>query len=129
MKARENALRIRRHVVDEKTRKVEDLEWMIREFDGMAADLDRQIQAEGDRTGIRDRAHFSYSTFAKSATQRRDNLRTSTDAMREQLAEAVRERDEAAEQYARFAAQNEVREDMRIGARRRSERLTGILLR
>ncbi len=40
MKARENALRIRRHVVDEKNRKVEDLERMIREFDVMAADLD-----------------------------------------------------------------------------------------
>jgi len=129
MKARENALRIRRHVVDEKNRKVEDLERMIREFDAMAADLDRQIQAEEDRTGIRDRAHFSYSTFAKSAAQRRDNLRTSNDAMREQLADAIRERDEAAEQYARFAAQNEAREEMRAGARRRSERLTGVILR
>ncbi len=129
MKARENALRIRRHVVDEKNRKVEDLERMIREFDAMAADLDRQIQAEEDRTGIRDRGHFSYSTFAKSAAQRRDNLRTSNDAMRDQLADAIRERDEAAEQYARFAAQNEAREEMRAGARRRSERLTGVILR
>ena len=128
MKARENALRIRRHVVDEKNRKVEDLERMIREFDVMAADLDRQIQAEEDRTGIRDRSHFSYSTFAKSAAQRRDNLRTSNDAMREQLAAAVRERDEALEQYTRFAAQNEAREEMR-GARRRTERGSGAALR
>lgn len=129
MKARENALRIRRHVVDEKNRKVEDLERMIREFDGMAADLDRQIQAEEDRTGIRDRSHFSYSTFAKSAAQRRDNLRTSNDAMREQLAAAIRERDEAVEQYARFAAQNEAREEMRAGARRRNGTGTGAALR
>lgn len=129
MKARENALRIRRHVVDEKNRKVEDLERMIREFDVMAADLDRQIQAEEDRTGIRDRSHFSYSTFAKSAAQRRDNLRTSNDAMREQLAAAIRERDEAMEQYARFAAQNEAREEMRAGARRRAERGSGAALR
>ena len=102
MKARDNALRLRRHMVDEKTRKVEDLERMIREFEGMAVDLDRQIQAEEDRTGIRDRAHFSYSTFAKSAAQRRDNLRTSIDAMKDQLAEAMRERDSATETYARF---------------------------
>lgn len=129
MKARENALRIRRHVVDEKNRKVEDLERMIREFEAMASDLDRQIQAEEDRTGIRDRAHFSYSTFAKSAAARRDNLRTSNDAMREQLAAAMRERDEAAEQYARFAAQNEAREDLRSGSRRRSERSSGVMLR
>lgn len=119
MKARENALRIRRHIVDEKNRKVDDLERMIREFDSMAADLDRQIQAEEDRTGIRDRHHFSYSTFAKSAALRRDNLRTSNDAMREQLAAAIRERDEAVEAYARFAAQNEAREDQRLGSRRR----------
>jgi len=129
MKARENALRIRRHVVDEKNRKVEDLERMIREFDVMAADLDRQIQAEEDRTGIRDRSHFSYSTFAKSAAQRRDNLRTSTDGMREQLAAAIRERDEAMEQFTRFAAQNEAREEMRSGARRRADRTAGAILR
>lgn len=129
MKARENALRIRRHVVDEKNRKVEDLERMIREFDVMAADLDRQIQAEEDRTGIRDRSHFSYSTFAKSAAQRRDNLRTSNDAMREQLAAAVRERDDALEQYSRFAAQHEARDEMRAGARRRAERGSGAALR
>ena len=90
MKARENALRLRRHAVDEKTRKVDELERIIREFDAMAVDLERQIQAEEDRTGIRDRSHFSYSTFAKSAAQRRDNLRTSIDAMKEQLAQAVR---------------------------------------
>ena len=129
MKARENALRIRRHVVDEKNRKVEDLERMIREFEVMAADLDRQIQAEEDRTGIRDRSHFSYPTFAKSAAQRRDNLRTSNDAMREQLAAAIRERNEATEQYARFAAQNEAREDMRAGVRRRVERGSGAAFR
>lgn len=129
MKARENALRLRRHVVDEKNRKVEDLERMIREFDAMAVDLDRQIQAEEDRTGIRDRSHFSYSTFAKSAAQRRDNLRTSTDGMREQLARAVRERDEAQEQYTRFAAQNEAREELRSGSRRRPDRSAGVTLR
>lgn len=129
MKARENALRIRRHVVDEKNRKVDDLERMIREFDVMAADLDRQIQAEEDRTGIRDRMHFSYSTFAKSAAQRRDNLRTSTDAMREQLTAAIRERDEAMEQFTRFAAQNEAREEMRSNARRRTDRAAGAILR
>lgn len=128
MKARDNALRLRRHSVEEKTRKVEDLERMIREFEIMASDLERQIQAEEDRTGIRDRSHFSYSTFAKSAAQRRDNLLTSNEAMREKLADAIRERDDAAEQYARFAAQSEVREDMRV-SRRRSDRIAGVVLR
>src|SRR5665648_590402 len=64
MKARESALRLKRFAADEKQRKVADLEHMIREFDGMASDLDRQIKAEEDRTGVRDPAHFAYSTFA-----------------------------------------------------------------
>jgi flagellar protein FliJ len=128
MKARENAMRLRRHAVDEKSRKVDELERIIREFDTMAVDLDRQIQAEEDRTGIRDRSHFSYSTYAKSAAQRRDNLRTSTEAMRDQLAEAVRERDDAAEQFARISAQIETRDDMRTG-RRRTDRMLGAGLR
>ena len=48
-------MRLKRREVDEKSRKVEDLERIIREFDQMAADLERQIQLEEDRTGIRDR--------------------------------------------------------------------------
>ena len=85
MKARESALRLKRFAADEKARKVADLEHMIREFEGMASDLDRQIKAEEDRTGIRDIAHFAYSTFAKAAIARRDNLLASAGDMRDQL--------------------------------------------
>jgi flagellar protein FliJ len=101
MKARESALRLKRFEADEKARKVADLEHMIREFEGMAADLDRQIRAEEDRTGVKDPAHFAYSTFAKSASQRRDNLRASVDGLKAKLEAALRERDEALEQVAR----------------------------
>ena len=128
MKARENALRLRRRDVEDKVRKVEDLERIIREFDMMVVDLERQIQAEEDRTGIRDPHHFSYSTYAKSAAQRRDNLRTSTDGLRDQLASAVRDRDDATEQLARTVAQAEPRDDMR-SSRRRAERSATAALR
>ena len=114
-------MRLKRREVDEKSRKVHDLERIIREFDQMALDLERQIQLEEDRTGIRDRGHFSYSTFAKAAAQRRDNLKTSTDGLRDKLAAAVRERDDTAEQLARAAAQAEHRDDNhghRLGRRR-----------
>jgi flagellar protein FliJ len=104
-------MRLKRREVDEKSRKVQDLERIIREFDQMALDLERQIQLEEDRTGIRDRQHFSYSTFAKAAAQRRDNLKTSTDGLREKLAAAVRERDDTAEALARAAAQAEQRDE------------------
>lgn len=118
MKARETAMRVKRREVDEKARKVEDLERIIREFDQMALDLERQIQLEEDRTGIRDRGHFSYSTFAKAAAQRRDNLKTSTDGLREKLAAAVRERDDTAGELARATAQVDHRDDSRLGRRR-----------
>jgi len=124
MKARESALRLKRFAADEKARKVADLEHMIREFDGMASDLDRQIKAEEERTGVRDPAHFSYSTFAKSASQRRDNLRASADGLRVKLDAALRERDEALEQVARAdspAGQEQLRN------RRRAERTAAAL--
>ena len=107
MKSRETAMLLKRREVEEKSRKVEDLERIIREFDQMASDLERQIQLEEDRTGVRDRGHFSYSTFAKAAAQRRDNLRQSTEGLREKLAAAVRERDDTMEQFSRASQQVE----------------------
>lgn len=126
MKARESALRLKRFEADEKARKVADLEHMIREFEGMATDLDRQIKAEEDRTGIRDAAHFAYSTFAKSASQRRDNLRASVDGLKTKLESALRDRDDALEQVARAdapAGHDELR------SRRRADRLSTAVLR
>lgn len=113
-------MHLKRREVDEKSRKVDDLERIIREFDMMAADLDRQIQIEEERTGIRDNGHFSYSTFAKAAAMRRDNLRTSTQGLREKLAAAVRDRDDTAEYLARASAQ-EPRDMLR--SRRRPDRM------
>lgn len=125
MKARDTAMRLKRREVEEQSRKVEDLERIIREFDQMAADLERQIQLEEDRTGIRDHSHFSYSTFAKAAAQRRDNLRNSTEGLREKLANAVRARDDMVEQLTRAAAQGEVRDEFRTSGRRDRERPLG----
>jgi flagellar protein FliJ len=126
MKARESALRLKRFEADEKARKVADLEHMIREFENMAADLDRQIKAEKDRTGVKDPAHFAYSTFAKSASQRRDNLRTSADGLKAKLEAAQRERDEALEQVSR-ADTPETRAELRN--RRRPDRASTAVLR
>ncbi len=128
MKARENVLRLKRRDVDDKIRKVEDLERTIHEFDQMIVDLERQIQSEEDRTGIRDTGHFSYSTFAKSAAQRRDNLKTSSEGLRERLVAAQRDRDDASEQFVRLSAQGETRDDLH-SSRRRSERVASAALR
>jgi hypothetical protein len=124
MKARESALRLKRFAADEMGRKVADLEHMVREFDGMASDLDRQIKAEEERTGVRDPAHFAYSTFAKSASQRRDNLRASADGLRAKLEAALRERDDALEQVARADSPTSHEQ---VRNRRRSERTAAVL--
>jgi flagellar protein FliJ len=88
MKARESALKLKRFDVSEKARKAGDLEMMIRDFDGMILDLERQIAAEEDRTGVKDTNHFAYSTFAKAAAQRRENLVTSVADLRVKLTNA-----------------------------------------
>jgi flagellar export protein FliJ len=58
---------------------------MIADFERMATELDQQIEIEHTKTGISDVAHFAYSTFAKAASQRRDNLLASANDMREKL--------------------------------------------
>jgi flagellar export protein FliJ len=88
MKSRETLIRLRKFQVDEKRRKVAQIEGMVAEFERMATDLDREIQAEQDRAGIHDPAHFAYPTYAKAAMQRRENLKRSADDLKVQLDEA-----------------------------------------
>lgn len=77
MKARDSRLKARLFELEQKRRKLADLGGMVADFRRMAADLDQQIEAEHQRTGIRDHGHFAYSPFAKAARQRRDNLLSS----------------------------------------------------
>jgi flagellar FliJ protein len=96
MKPRDSAVRAKRFEVAEKARKVASLEGTIRDFENLASELARQVANEEDRTGIRDQAHFAYSTFAKAAAQRRVNLLTSVDDLKEQLEAARHDYEEAA---------------------------------
>ena len=88
MKSRETLIRLKKFQVDEKRRKVAQIEAMIAEFDRIAAELEREIKLEQDRAGIHDPAHFAYPTYAKAAIQRRENLTRSADELRIQLEEA-----------------------------------------
>jgi flagellar protein FliJ len=88
MKSRETLIRLKKFQVDEKRRKVAQIEAMIAEFDRMAADLEREIKVEQDRAGIHDPAHFAYPTYAKAAIGRRENLRRSAEELRIQLEDA-----------------------------------------
>jgi hypothetical protein len=96
MKPRDSALRLKRFEAGEKARKVSSLETMILDLEHIATDLARQIAVEEERTGIKDPAHFAYSTFAKAAGQRRANLLTSIADLRAKLDSARREHEEIA---------------------------------
>ena len=88
MKSRETLIRLKKFQVDEKRRRVAQIEAMIAEFQRMSTDLEREIQTEQERAGINDPTHFAYPTYAKAAIQRRENLNRSTDELRGQLEEA-----------------------------------------
>src|SRR6201994_5113812 len=88
MKSRETLIRRKKFQVDEKRRKVAQIETMIAEFDRIAAELDREIRVEQDRAGIHDPGHFAYPTYAKAAIQRRDNLKRSANELKTQLEDA-----------------------------------------
>ena len=88
MKSRETLIRLRKFQVDEKRRRVAQIESMVADFDRMAADLDREIATEQDRAGIHDPTHFAYPTYAKAAMQRRENLKRSADELKVQLDDA-----------------------------------------
>ena len=88
MKSRESLIRLKRFQVDEKRRRVAQIETMIAEFERMSADLDREIETEQNRAGINDPAHFAYPTYARAARTRRDNLMNSANDLRVQLQDA-----------------------------------------
>lgn len=98
MKSRETLIRLKKFQVDEKRRKVAQIEGMIAEFERMASDLDREIRVEQDRAGIHDPGHFAYPTYAKAAITRRENLKRSIDELRVQLDDAKSALSEAFEE-------------------------------
>ncbi len=117
MKSRETLIRLKRFHVDEKRRRVAQIEMMIAEFDRMAAELNREIANEEQKAGISDPAHFAYPTYAKAATQRRDNLKRSADELTAQLEEAKAELGEAFEELKKA----EILEDRERNAERALE--------
>ncbi|GAB1715375.1 MAG: Flagellar export FliJ [Nitrobacter sp.] len=88
MKSRDTLIRLKKFQVEEKRRRVAQIESMIADFQRMTVDLEREIEIEQERAGINDPAHFAYPTYAKAAIQRRENLTRSADELRVQLEDA-----------------------------------------
>src|SRR3954467_15763103 len=113
MKSRDTLIRLKKFQVDEKRRKVTQIEGMIAEFERMAGDLDREIKVEQERAGIHDPGHFAYPTYAKAAIARRENLKRSADELRVQLDDAKAALGEAFEEMKKVELLDE-RDQMRM---------------
>jgi flagellar FliJ protein len=117
MKSSDAVIRLKRFEVEERQRKVADIEAMIGELNTMATDLDRQISLEQERAGVTDVNHYAYPTFAKAAMQRRDNLANSVAGLEAKLAAAKAELDEAVEDLTKIELlQERDTERMRVEA-------------
>jgi flagellar export protein FliJ len=124
MKSRDTLIRLKKFQVDERRRKVAQIEGMIAEFDRMAGDLDREIKTEQERAGIHDPAHFAYPTYAKAAMQRKENLKRSADELKGQLDDAKASLGEAFEELKKVELLDErdqARERADENAREQSE--------
>jgi flagellar FliJ protein len=124
MKSRETLIRLKKFQVDEKRRKVAQIEAMIAEFERIATDLNREIKTEQDRAGIHDPAHFAYPTYAKAAIARRENLKRSADELKAQLDDAKAVLGEAFEELKKVEMLDErdqAREKAEANAREQTE--------
>ncbi len=101
MKSRDTLIRLKKFQADDRRKRVAQIEAMIAEFTRMAGDLDREIATEEQRSGNANPAHFAYSTYARAARGRRDNLKNSADELRGQLEEAKARLAEALEEVAK----------------------------
>lgn len=104
MKSRDTLIRLKRFHVEERRRRLAQIETMIGEFARMAADLDREIALEEQRAGIFDTAHFAYPTYARAARARRDNLLRSSEELRGQFDEAKANLDDALEELSKMTS-------------------------
>jgi flagellar export protein FliJ len=124
MKSRETLIRLKKFQVDEKRRKVAQIETMIADFERMVADLDREIRSEQEKAGISDPAHYAYPTYAKAASQRRENLSRSADELKVQLEDAKADLQEAFEELKKVELLDErdqMRERAEVNAREQAE--------
>lgn len=102
MKTRDSLMRLKRFQVDEKRQQLAQIESMIAEFHRMADELDDEIKSEQERVGVTDVTHFAYPIFAKTAADRRDNLRNSAHELDDQLKRAQDNLSEAIEELKKF---------------------------
>ena len=82
-------IRLKELQIDMARRQVAQIEAMITDLDCMVTTLENEIEAEQNRTGIHDPAHFAYSILAKATIVRRDNLKRTVIGLKDDLSVAT----------------------------------------
>ena len=97
MKSRETLIRLKKFHVDEKRRRVTQIEGMIADFQRMSVDLEREIETEQERAGINDpsisptRPTPRPRSSAGKPTRSADELRVQLEDAKSLLSEAFEE--------------------------------------
>ena len=115
MKSRETLIRLKKFQVDEKRRRVAQIEGMIADFQRMSVDLEREIQTEQERAGINDPVAFRLSDLC----QGRDPAAGKPDPLRRRTADPARRRQEPAGRGVRGTQESRAAGRARSGARAR----------
>ncbi len=102
MKSRDTLIRLKRFQLEEKRRRVRQIELMLAELTRMSVELDREIANEEKRAGISDPHHFAYPTYARAASARRDNLKSSIAELAAQIEDAKVAQEEAQAELLKF---------------------------
>jgi flagellar protein FliJ len=122
MKSREALIRAATFDLAEKRRKLSDIDAMIAEFRRMSQDLEQQIEAEHVRTGVRDANHFAYSSFAKAARKRCDNLQVTIADLQTKREPADRDLAQAEDELKRVQMASDRANEERPSSGRRAAR-------
>jgi flagellar export protein FliJ len=101
MKLQDTLVRLKRFQVEERRRRVAQIESMVAEFTRIARDLEQEVAIEEQRAGIFDASHFAYPTYARAARTRRDNLNRSAAELMSQLDDARARLEEALDDLAK----------------------------
>jgi flagellar FliJ protein len=103
MTLRERLICLKKFQINEKSQESTQINNMVTELARLTATLDLDITIEQYRSHICDPAHFAYSTYAKAAAQRRENIRHSMNELTKQLDTLKESLGEAIDDLARMA--------------------------
>ncbi|MEM8551262.1 MAG: hypothetical protein AAGF45_02710 [Pseudomonadota bacterium] len=76
MKPRESTIQAKEFQAAALRRQLAQFERMVGDLEIIRTELGKQIDLEERRTGVSDPANYAYSTVARAARERRDNLTT-----------------------------------------------------